>query len=161
MKWLGALLIVAASYFCGGFLAHGEKERVQSLESMTALLKYMRRRISAERAPLYNIFASFSDARLEETGFLAIMRSRTGELNSLWKSALETLCLDGEAEAELLRFGEDMGRLPLDEQEKRIDICLDMLYTERDKIRAGLPAKQKSKKTVCVLAGLLAAILLL
>lgn len=161
MKWLGAVFIVAASYLCGFILARGEGEKARVLDSVISLLKYMRRRISAERAPLYNIFSSFNDARLEEAGFLEIMRSRTDKLNLLWKSALETLYIEGEARQELLRFGEDMGMLSLDEQEKRIDVCLDLLCSERDKSLAGLPARQKSQKTVCLLIGLLAAILLL
>lgn len=161
MRWLGAAFIIAASYVCGTALARAEGQKAIAVDALIAFLKYIRRRISSERTALYDIFSAFSNAFLEEAGFLKTLRESNYTLNQRWAGATKQLCLDFEIEAELLRLGEDLGRLPLDEQEKRIDACLDALCAEKERLCKALPAKQKSKKTVCLLAGLLAAIILL
>ena len=68
MNWLGALLTLASSYFCGIMLANGESERLGAIDSLIRLLTYMRRRMVAERLPLYRIFDGFEDDYLERIG---------------------------------------------------------------------------------------------
>ena len=161
MKWFGAAIIIIVSYLCGNLLSSEENKKLVCLDSLIALLGFMLRRISSERTPLYEIFVSFSDAFLEERGFLPLMRSHRGETNRLWIEAIDLLPLERETQNELARFGTDLGRLNLDEQEKRIMACTDMLVYERDKLKSILPAKQKSIRAVCLLIGVMTAILLL
>ncbi len=161
MKWIGAAMIILASYLCGEMLSREEKKKLSAVESLISLLSFMQRRITAERAPLYEIFASFSDGFLEQTGFLPLMRSHRTETNRLWSDAIMLLPLENDIGKELSRFGNELGRLALDEQENRIAICLDMLSAERDRLKSILPAKQKSAKAVSLLIGAMTAILLL
>ena len=161
MNWLGALLTVASSYICGVMLANGEKEKLTAIDSLIRLFDCMRRRISAERLPLYRIFAEFRDTFLERIGFLEVLRSSRHGLERLWENAVATLSTDSETADELLHFGESLGALPLDEQIKRIDAAHAFLNEKRAKISGTLQQKRKSIKSVCLLTGIAIAIILL
>lgn len=161
MNWIGALLLVTASYFGGTLVAHREGDRLSALDSLISLLSYMHRRMSAERTPLYELFSDYGDAFLENAGFLPALRAHRNGLPAVWRDALKTLPLDREDRAELTRFGENLGMLTLEEQIKRLDACRELLGESRGKLRETLPAKQKSIRTVALMLGLTAAIILL
>lgn len=160
MNWLGAFLVVCAGYMLGLRLASEEKKKLTALDSVLALLNYMRRRVSDSRLPLSEIFLRFEDPFLELTGFLPRLRSGSGTIKERWAAALKLLPLEKETETELALFGEELGRLSLAEQEKRLDSCILALASEREKLKDKLPARQKSVKTVCLLASALTAIVL-
>lgn len=160
MKWAGALMIVAAAYICGASIAAGERKRLRACESMIALLTHMNRRISFERAPLYEIFASFRDSFLEEVGFLPLIRAHRRITRLQWSQAVETLPAHSELKRELLHFGQELGSIPLEEQKARIASCTEALTDLRTRLQTALPAKEKSIKTVSLLAGLLTVIVL-
>ncbi len=161
MNWLGALLVVCASYLCGLALAKDEGNGLKTLDSLLLLLSYMRRRMSTERIPLFTIFSDFHDEYLENCGFLDIIRSHRNGLPLLWSEAVSRLHADEEIKREYLHFGESLGGLPLDEQIKRLDALTSFITEKRNELRAGLPDKQKSIKTVSLLLGLMTAIILL
>lgn len=160
MNWLGAFFVVCAGYMLGLKLASEEKKKLTALDSLLALLNYMRRRVSDRRLPLSEIFLRFEDPYLELTGFLPRLRSGGGDIKERWSEAIKLVPLEKEAEAELALFGEELGRLSLAEQEKKLDSCVAALASEREKLKEKLPAKQKSVKTVCLLVGALTAIVL-
>ncbi len=161
MNWLGALLTVIASYICGAMLASGETEKAKAIDSITRLLTYMRRRMLAERLPLYRIFAEFEDGFLEDVGFLECIRSSRRGLETLWQNAVKALPTDKETIEELTHFGESLGALPLDEQIKRIDIVSSFLAEKKAQLNGALRQKMKSIKSVCLLMGIAIAIILL
>lgn len=161
MNWVGALLVVCASYICGIALAKDEGNALKTLDSLLTLLSYMRRRMSLERIALFDIFSEFHDEYLEKIGFLKILRSHRNGLPTLWSDAVLTLCVDEETKREYLRFGESLGSLPLDEQIVRLDSMTVFITEKRNQLRESLPDKQKSIKTVSLLLGLMAAIILL
>lgn len=161
MKWAGAILLVASSYICGFFIAAEENKKLKALDSLCALLEYIKRRMVAQKMPLYVMFSNFSDEYLEETGFLPLIRSARCGTDRLWAEGLEKLPLSKEIYSELKHFGEELGLLPLDAQTVRLDVCLQALEQARSEMRQGLQAKKKSIKTVALLFGLLTAIILL
>lgn len=161
MNWLGALLLVGASYICGIVLAKDEGESLKSIDSLLLLLSYMRRRMSIERVPLYAIFFDFNDSYLESKGFLKIIRSHRDGLPMLWRKAVVTLPSDDEVKRECIYFGDSLGTLSLDEQIARLDALSAFLSEKNNALRISLPNKQKSIKTVCLLLGLMTAIILL
>lgn len=161
MNWLGALLTLASSYFCGIMLANGEAEMLSAYDSLIHMLEYMRRRMVAERLQLYRIFDGFEDDYLESIGFLKRLRSSRHGLDSLWRSAIEALPTDKETRSELLHFGESLGALPLDEQIKRIDSLSSFLTEKRVGLNGSLAQKRKSIKALCLLTGALVSIILL
>lgn len=161
MNWLGAVLLVGAAYFLGVRLSDAERDRLKTVDSVIAFLTYMRRKMVYERTPLYDIFSRFSDPYLEKLGFLPCLRTRRSGLGELWGNALAFVDVDPRISGELGYFGESLGGLPLDEQIKRLDSCLEELKNESDMLQKQLPSKQKSIKTVCLLFGLMTAIILL
>ena len=76
-------------------------------------------------------------------------------------NAVEGLSIDIETKNELFLLGESLGRVPLDEQIKRLDSCETALIKCRDREKDELPNRQKSKKTFCLIVGLMIAIILL
>ncbi len=161
MNWLGAVLTIASAYICGAMLANGESERLWAIDSLIRLFDHMHRRISAERLPLYRIFGEFGDEYLERISFLSRLRERRCGLERVWADAVKTLPTDREVADELVRFGESLGALPLDEQIKRINATSAFLKEKRAVISGSLAQKRKSIKSVCLLMGVAAAIILL
>ncbi len=160
MKLLGAAIIISVCCYIGFSTAKSEADKAKTVDSVLNLLSYMKRRISAERTPVFDIFSSFSDEYLEKIGFLPILRSHRYISNDLWKEALSALALSEEVKNELMHFGAELGSLPLEEQLKRIKSCADFLDSERAFLREALPKKQKSIKAFWLLSGILAAIIL-
>ena len=160
MRIFGALLIIAACYSTGVSLSKNESDKARAIDSLLKLLSYMKRRISAERTPIFDIFSSFSDDFLEKRGFLPILRSHRFESGNLWDTAVGTIPVNTETKSELMHFGMDLGLLNLDEQLRRIESCTDFLNAERTRLRESLPKKQKSIKSFWLLSGVLAVIIL-
>lgn len=161
MNWIGAILLTLCSYIAGTMLASGEKESLFTLEALVSFFCCMRRRIYAERIPLCRIFAEYENELLEKNGFLPLLRSQRAMPSHIWNRAVGLLFIENGVKRELCSFGEALGNLPLDEQIKRIDGCISMLEGARDSVVKTLPEKQKSTKTVCLIIGLITAIILL
>ena len=161
MNWLGALLTVISSYFCGSVIAKGETERLNAIDSLLRLLTFMRLRMLCERMPLFKIFSEFDDGFLDSRGFLKLVRSSRSGLNVFWRNALSTLPLDKDVRDELLRFGETLGGLTLDEQISRIDALISFLTERQSALKGALRQRKRSIRSVCLLMGIALAIILL
>lgn len=161
MSWLGAALVVVGAYFCGISLAMDESDKLKTIESLVDLVAYMKRRMSTELVPLSRIFAEYEGYPDNLDAFLAMLRGQKHSLFSVWQSAVDTLCIDEATKKELLRFGESLGRLSLDEQLKRLDSVYLFLLDKKRELADSLPARKKSIKAVCTLIGMITAIILL
>lgn len=161
MNWIGAAMVVTASWLFGISLAKDEGAKLKALESLISLLSYMRRRMSGERIPLYEIFSEYEDGFLDSCGFTGIIRSHRNGITRLWSEAVMTLRLGDELEKEVVRFGNSLGEVSLDEQIRRLDALMLFLSEKHDGLSVTLPEKQKSIKTVCVLLGIMVSIILL
>lgn len=161
MNWIGALILVCTSYFCGRSLASQEGKEIEALDALMGFLKYLRRRIFSERIPLSELFSMYEDEFLEKTGFLPQLRASGRDVNLKWQKALSALALSRETEKELLRFGKELGSISLGEQIKRLDSVIGLLESQKEGLSASVKARQKTVKTVCILCGLLTAIILI
>ena len=161
MNYFGAVIVVASAYYVGASLAKREGDRLSTVDSLLLLFACIKRRVELERLPLYSIFSSFRDEHLERSGFLPILRSHRAGISDLWREAMTCLTVDAEISGELLRFGERLGSLPLEEQLRQIGSCCVLLEEKRKALRASLPPKQKSIKTVALMLGMTVAIILL
>ncbi len=161
MNWFGAMLLGLSSYWIGIGISKGEGERIKALESLISLLNFMKRRMTAEKRALKEIFSDFDNIYLRQKGFLERVCIGNKPLSQLWDSACRILPLSENSLKELYYFGSELGRLPLEEQISRLNACMDALGAELCELRTSLPKKQKSIKTVCGLCGILTAILLL
>ena len=160
IRYLGAAALVLSAWAAGALIAAAERDTPKAVNSLYGLAVYMLRRIKTGRAPLRGIFADFSDGYLEKCGFLEILR-RPGDIPALWQSAIGKLPLSGSARREALTFGADLGRLGLEEQEKRLEAFIPFLAAERERAENGLKNRQKSIRISAALAGILIAIILI
>lgn len=161
MRIASAAALALLSYLFGTMLADCENQKIKAIDSLVDLLSYMRRRIYGERMPLCRVFAEYRNEYLEGVGFLSVLRGQRSGFQRLWNSAIGLINADEEILRELYIFGDALGTLELEEQIKRIDICLEALRQARDEAAKAMPQKKKSIKTVCLLIGLLTAIILL
>ncbi len=161
MNLIGALLIVSASFFVGMRLAHFEGESLKTVEALLDFLRFMRRRIAVERRPITSIFSEYEDEFLENSGFFEAFFCSRGMASERFGVALSVLKLEQDMRTELDRFASELGTLPLESQLSGLDGVISCLGDARDRLREILPAKQKSERTVCLLAGLMTAILLI
>lgn len=161
MRWVGAIILIAASYTCGSVLANIQSDELKTVDSVIRFLTYMRRRMYSERAELFEVFQSFKDEHLENLGFLSALCSCRNDFSQNWGMALDLLSMDQESKNELVILGESLGKLNLNEQLKRLDVCINALESSKQKIEKAIPIKQKTTKTIWLLSGTLIAIILL
>ncbi len=153
-------MLIAVSYFAGNVIVAEEKKKLICVDSLISLFKFMRRRISVERKPLFSIFCEFNDVYLESVGFLKTLRENK-HTKTAWKSSISFLDSDEETFMELKNFGNELGELPLYEQLLRLENLVSFLEEKKKTLQKTLPPKQKSVKTVCLLSGTLLAIIML
>ena len=160
MNWIGGVLVVMSGYLFGKYLSEIERDKLKAIEALLDFLGYMRRKMLYERIELYSIFCDYSDEYLEKVGFLSELRFCNNGKNK-WETAIKAFEIEDNVYNELKYFGESLGILPIDEQIKRLDSCCISLEETKNKLKSSIPPKQKSIKTVCLLFGLMTAIILL
>ncbi|MBR5277711.1 MAG: hypothetical protein IKU23_00435 [Clostridia bacterium] len=161
MSLLGALLLTAGAYFGGIIIARSFAEELYAIDGVLELLDYMQTRIESLKTPLYQLFCDCAQPYLESVGFLPMLRSSPAQINSLWQSATELLPLSQAVKKELLLLGESLGDLPLEEQQKRISLCINSLKSQQKNIASSLPKRQKGVRTTALLIGAVISILLI
>lgn len=161
MRVLGVLLTVACFYIAGALIAAEEGKKQTAAESIYSLCVYMARRISARGEPLRALFDAVSDDYLERTGFLPLLRSRSDTPGVLWRKGIALLSLTPAAARELAAYGETLGEIPLADQERSNADMIGYLREYRDALAKEIPAKKKCIRTVALLLGVLAVIIML
>ncbi len=161
MSFLGALLLTAGAYFGGILIARSFAEELYAINGVLELLNFMSQRIQSLKTPLYQLFCDCAEPYLESVGFLPMLRSSPAQTNALWQSAIELLPLNAGIKKELSVLGRDLGNLPLEEQQKRLELCINSLKTQKQIIADSLPKRQKGVRTTALLAGAVISILLI
>ena len=150
MKFLGALLIVAAGAALGISKYLALKKRADTLSSLLSALEQMRGEITLRLTPLPELtrllsergnatvrvfFARLSDAleHLDEAGF-----------SEHWEAALPILVPLSEEDLNVLRpLGAILGRFDAKEQEAALSRAISELGARASQARAALPASAK------------------
>ncbi|AGT32745.1 stage III sporulation protein AB [Geobacillus genomosp. 3] len=170
MKWLGALLILAASTWMGFTAARTLYERPRQLRQLKAALRALEAEVMyghtplAEAsayiarqtaAPVCELFFRFASAlRTEET---SVAEAWEKSLQALWgKTALK----QGELEV-MKQFGATLGQYDRLTQQKQIALALAHLEREEAEALDNQARYAKMAKSLGVLAGLLLVILLM
>ena len=120
-------------------IAAEEGKKLTAAESLYSLCVYMSRRISAQREPLRALFDNASDEYLENIGFLPLLRSRSDTPGALWKKGIALLSEQERSNADIIAY----------------------LREYRDALAGEIPAKKKCIRTVALICGLLAVIIML
>ncbi len=156
---IGGGLILAVCVILG-FAAGGmAKLRVRQLEAFCGLVGHIRSEIGYSARPLESIFNAYSDETLDECGFLSA--ARTGGAVTAMTFARARLCLTEEEIDGLERFFGSLGRHNLDEELVCCEKFQKQLAESSGKAREALPGRLRLCRTLGILFGVLAAILML
>ncbi|MBO4277631.1 MAG: hypothetical protein J5925_04480 [Clostridia bacterium] len=161
IKLAGACLAVVSAWACGFAAARAEGEKLTAADSLYSFVGRLERAISAARTPLKEFFARKGEDYLESCGFMPALRSGATDFCAAWEAALAKLPLESAVYAEAAAFGRDLGRLTLADQCAAANNLRSVIAESRGTLAAKLPLKQKSIRAAYLLAGLLAAIILI
>ena len=180
LKWIGMVLIVASCSGLGVQLAHLCVERVRQCRQVEQCLQRLLGEIRFHQLPL--------EAALLETGkalgnqgfadfFIRLSRQLTGicdsgeqqadedvTLAALWQEELDRY-LEGsllqEEQELLLRLGQELGTLDLEEQVRSLQHCLDQWRQHIEGLQRKVESHGRLYRGIGVSAGVFLAILLL
>lgn len=162
MRIAGAVIIVCMCYYIGYSLSKTEQKAFQQLSGLIRLLDFMLQRITYSRESLGSVFADFSDAALEQCGFLPTLNNTMGEsYDSLWKKAADTLCVSESTKKELYIFGAQLGKTDFVTQKERAEMCRNILVARKNEQEPDLEKRRKSIRALGGLVGAMIAIILL
>lgn len=136
MKIAGMFLVVI-SCTAGGYAISGKIGlRIRQIEGFLSFFEYIIKSVSVYKYPIEKIFMLYSNAALEECGFLSNL-AKNGRVNGVyinpWKNSLEEcrekqmLVLKDDEFKIISFFGERLGIGQLDEQLYHMTVCKDKL----------------------------------
>lgn len=166
VRWLGILLVLAASS-CLGFLKAAElRRRPRLLKAMSDSLKLMRSDIAFRLLPLPDTFRHAAQAasgplRETYTTLAEQMCSETQPFSAQWRAVFSAL--DGfspEDQAALCTLGEQLGKYDADAQLDAIDYCIHYLQTAEEDARANAAQRGKLYSGLGLTAGMIVAVTL-
>lgn len=169
MKWLGAFLVLAASWGIGNRLCAGKKRQALLLRDLLDCLERLRGELELRSAPLPELLQSIEEKSAGETArFLHRVRDsleRLGEepFAKIWRQAAED-CLPSlarEETEELVRLGAVLGSLDLEAQLRALRFCVGFLRGRLEEQLRAYPVRRRLTLGLCICAAALAIILAL
>ncbi len=167
VRIIGAAVIFAVSLYTGGACTVLWQRRVAVLSSFCKLLGALEDGISVMGLPQQNIVLPFSDAVLEETGFLGTVRflweqdPGTGVLSRALSESGIRRFMEEEEYVLLRRFFADLGCEDRVREGERCAYVRARLQAVRDEASAALGARCRIARTLAGAVGCAAALMLL
>ena len=159
IKTVGVSVILAASFSAAVYNSFAYKKKVSFVEGILDLISFIRSRILYFRDPLDHIYSDFENKALDRSGFLDELR-RSGLSEALKIPAVSGL-FEKRIYAQLKSFAAGLGKTSADEQINSCNMCIDMMKTDVEKLRREMPEKTHMYSSLCIIAGLGAALLLI
>lgn len=170
MKIVGLFLVIASCAGLGAEAVHRLRERLKLLETLRRMASHMKGEILYANVPLAEalfrtgkrykgavgeLFQEIAAKLEEESGdsFEKVWKDRVG------KFAIES-ALNKKEQDQLLRFGESLGYLDRDMQEKAILFYLEDLEHSIETLRKEEPEKSRLFFGMGILSGLFLAVVL-
>lgn len=170
IKILGILLTVTACGGLGADAAFRVKRRLRLLEELKTMATHLKGEILYANAPLDEAFERTGRRNPGSAGTLFSqvadeMREETGEsFGKIWagqaQAFAKTSLLSQKEKEELIRFGEHLGYLDRDMQEKTIQFYLEDLEHAIQALRKQEPEKCRLFMSLGVLSGLFLAVVM-
>lgn len=171
MKVAGLILVITSCTGIGAEAVRRLRERLKLLETLRRMASHMKGEILYANVPLAealhrtgkrykgtvgNLFIDLAKELEKETGdsFEKVWRERAG------KFAIES-ALNKKEQEQLLRFGESLGYLDRDMQEKAILFYLEDLEQSIETLRKEEPEKSRLFFGMGILSGLFLAVILI
>ncbi len=169
MKWMGALLILAAAGLAALRLLQDKKSSLEGCRSLASALRLLRGELEARSLPLGEALAHAEN----KTGGLGRklmigVSERLPELGEvsfqqIWNEALDSSCriLDPGALEELRSLGPVLGSFDLDMQLRSLEAVISYLEVLWEQQRSGYPAQRRLLLSVYLAMSCFLVILLL
>lgn len=170
LKIFGLLIVVTACTGLGADAAGRLKKRLRLLEELRRMLTHLKGEILYANLPLAEAFERTGRRNPGQAGELFIrvaeeMRKETGEsFGEIWRAEAEKFTkhciLDKKEKEQLNRFGDHLGYLNRDMQEKTILFYLEDLEQSIQGLRGEEPEKCRLFMSLGVMSGLFLAVVL-
>lgn len=171
MKLLGAVLVVSAGAGLGADAAGTVRKRLKLLEKLKLMVTHLKGEILYANAPLPEAFERTGRRSPGPAGTLfmevaAELKKETGErFETIWKRKAEDFikgsALSKKEREQLLQFGEHLGYLDREMQEKTILFYMEDLEQAIALLRQQEPEKCRLFLSLGVLSGLFLAVVLI
>lgn len=168
LKYLGAILILAACGAAGYLYAASVRKHIRALESVCAALELAAGELRTRAAPMPELCALL--ARRSDGAAAGFFSQLSGGLNALgerafseiWKETVEDelACLRPGEQNELISLGNILGRYELAQQERALAACVLTLRASLSQARQSYPCQKKLGFGLTAAAGALIVVIL-
>lgn len=169
MKWIGALLCIAATSFIGFDLSRGLHQRSVQLRDLIHSLRLLEAEMAYSQMPLEMVFTAVSQkTRAPVSTFYSNLATQLSGIVSdfprLWDKELKLLKSTAalqDSELNIMRqFGQSLGQHPFIQQQKQITLTVHHLERELEEANERRKKYEKMWRTLGVLTGLFIVLLL-
>lgn len=171
LKTLGLILVIASCSGIGAEAVHRLRERLRLLETLRRMASHMKGEILYANVPLAEALYRTGKRNKGAAGelFIAIateLEQETGEsFEAVWRAKAGKFAagsvLNKKEQEQLLRFGESLGYLDRDMQEKAILFYLEDLEHSIETLRKEESEKSRLFFGMGILSGLFLAVVLI
>ena len=158
IKILGALTIAFVSVILGKKLCVPYEKTLKIYDSLVDFVAFVKDGVERRREILPELFSEYEDENLKD--FLSVLKKSPADVSSAFKAACSSLDVTEKTEKELLFFASTLGKTDYESEVAELSALLSTVKTERDALYNTLPKKIKSIKTVSLLCGVLAVIIM-
>lgn len=166
MRFLLALLLFAACSFFGFSKAKAVKRRLEIVEGFLLDIRQLSISMRYRMTPVKELIRSLSESTVSAFWQELLLRmEREGPLEEAWRAALKKLREDEffsltDAEARMLEdFGAGLGTSDYKAQKANMEMALERLDAQAQTLRQEVAQKGKIYRSLGMLGGLAAAIL--
>lgn len=169
MRYLGAILILAACAAAGFIYISAVKKRICALESLCTALELAAGELKTRAAPIPELCALLE--RRSDNAAAKFFARLSGDLESLgektfsdlWGAAVEDelACLLPDERQELTGLGSVLGRYELAQQENALTACVFALRASLTHARESYPGQRRLGFGLTAAAGALIVVILL
>ncbi|WP_077326913.1 stage III sporulation protein SpoIIIAB [Virgibacillus siamensis] len=170
MKWIGALIFIAATTWAGFQISKRLNERPKQIRQMKSALQILEAEILYSQLSLKDAFQTIARQVPGPVGNFfdqsgASLEGKNPDLHSDWNYCLNELLYVsslGGNEGEILKqFGQTLGQHDFDQQQKYIQLTIKHLDRELEEARENQHRYSKMAKSLGLLCGLFIVILLI
>lgn len=158
IKILGALTIAFVSVILGKKLCAPYEKTLKIYDSLVDFVAFVKDGVERRREILPELFSEYEDENLKD--FLSVLKKSPADVSSAFKAACSSLSVSEKTKKELLFFASTLGKTDFDREVAELSALLSSVKAERDALYNTLPKKIKSIKTVSLLCGALAVIIM-
>ena len=159
LKITGLCLIIVSSFVAAIYYSYLQKKKLTITQAFLDFIIYIKHRIIFFREEIDDIYSSYENVDLEKSGFMDLLAESSFE-NAIVNERIKHM-LSSKSINALMDFGKKLGKSNLEGQRSNCDVCTEALESEVQRMVDEAPQKGKVYSSLCIIAGLVAVLLLL